>query len=139
MWPFILPGALLASAAACAGPGETVPVLYTYDDVISGAQLRAEAGVVIGAIFNPCGTTPAMQPTIDRFELFVESLPAEAQKLDMAIARADYDYQMSLVDIACPDFTEQETLEYEKLEISVANSVLDRMDRLVTPVSGQDK
>lgn len=128
-----------AFAPALAATGEGVPISYSMDDARAGAQLRSEAATVIPIVFNPCGTSPAMEPTARRFDAFVEDLKHRSQTMDIAIARADYDYQMSLVDLLCPNRALPEYLEREKLEIAVANSVLDRMDRLVKPASGQDK
>ncbi|MEP0392221.1 MAG: hypothetical protein ABJ205_05085 [Erythrobacter sp.] len=132
---------LIASAfsPALAGPGEGIPVPYSLVDAQAGAQLRAEASIVIPIVFNPCGSSPAMEPTKERFRAFVAGLSELRQTMDIAIARVDFDYQMSLVDLLCPNRALPEYLESEKLEIAVANSVLDRMDRLVKPVSGQDK
>ncbi|GMN02636.1 hypothetical protein [Erythrobacter sp. MTPC3] len=63
---------------------------------------------------------------------------ASRQQMDLAIAKADYDYRMSLVDIACAEIDEATARQAEKLEIAMANSVLDRMEALIEPQSGQE-
>ncbi|MBV7259459.1 hypothetical protein [Erythrobacter crassostreae] len=112
---------------------------YSLEDIRAGAQLRAEAAIVVPIVFGPCGHSPAMDPVLDRYAEFVESLTEIRQKIDLDIALADYNYQMSLVDIACPEPEAPETLEREKLQISVADSVLDRMDALVERQTGQEQ
>ena len=72
-----------------------------------------------------------MDPVLERYSAFVERLTLTRQQIDMDIALADHEYQMSLVDIACPEPDAPETLERERLEILVANSALDRMDQLL--------
>jgi hypothetical protein len=134
----ILAASLALPAPAFAGPSQSIPILYSMDDARAGAELRANAAVVIPIVFNPCGSSSAMEPTIQRFRAFVADLPELSQSMDMAIARADYDYQMSLVDLLCPDTALPEYHESEKLNIAIANDVLDRMDQLVEPRSGQD-
>jgi len=112
---------------------------YSLKDIREGAQLRAEAIIVIPIVFHPCGKSAALDPVLDRYAAFLEGLTQTRQKIDMDIALADYDYQMSLVDINCPSEDAPDTLERETLDILVANGVLDRMDRLVEKPSGQDK
>ena len=119
--------------------GGRLDYVYTLKDINEGAQLRAEAAIVIPILFSPCAHSAAMDPVSDRYAAFVEGLVLTRQRIDMDIALADYDYQMSLVDILCPDPGAPETLEREKIDIAVAISVLDRMDRLVEQPSGQDK
>ena len=132
-------GASLAlTNPAFAGPSETIPFGYSMADARAGAQLRSEASIVIPIIFHPCGNSPAMGPTTQRFRAFVADLTKPSQVMDIAIAQADFDYQMSLVNVDCTDKALPEFREREKLNIAVANSVLDRMDRLVEPRSGRD-
>ncbi|MCK0128903.1 hypothetical protein [Erythrobacter sp. F6033] len=135
----VLATAAATTVSANAHLGNNLDYPYSLEDIRKGAQLRAEASIVIPMVFNPCGTSPAMDPVLERYAAFVESLTEARQKIDMDIALADYNYQMSLVDIACPEPEAPETLEREKLEISVANSVLDRMDALVERQAGQEK
>ena len=106
-------------------------VAYTLEDARSGAQLRAEADILMPIIFNPCGSSPAMAPVQERFAAMLHGITENRHKFDIVIVRADYDYQMSLVDIACPDFTAEQQADYDELNASVANSVMDRMDQLL--------
>ncbi|WP_379549510.1 hypothetical protein [Qipengyuania sp. DGS5-3] len=102
--------------------------VYLPDDARAGAQLRAEVGVVLQFLYNPCGGTDALVPAIDRFVALRDGQKAYARRLDFVIARADYDYQMSLVDIACPDWSEEQQREADELNASVADATMDRMD-----------
>lgn len=136
---FLLSAAAMTTPASAHLGGGRLDYVYTLKDINDGAQLRAEAAIVIPIVFYPCGSSGALEPVQNRYATFVEGLTQIRQRIDLDIALADFNYQMSLVDIACPDADAPETLEHEKTLIAVANSVLDRMDRLVEPVSGQDK
>lgn len=125
----VLPSAALADERAV--PGTT----YSHEDARRGAQLRAEAAIVIPMIFDPCGSSSAMDDTNTRYARFSDRLSLPRQSTDLAIARADYDYRMSLVDIQCLVQNAPEFLAREKLNILVANSVLDRMEALIQPQS----
>jgi len=104
---------------------------YSLKDARAGAQLRAEAAILMPIIFDPCGSTPAMQPVKERFGAMLHGITQDRHKFDVVIARSDYDYQMSLVDIACPELTTEQQAEADKLEASVANSVMDRIETLL--------
>ena len=110
-------------------PGSSLS--YSLKDARAGAQLRAEAGILMPIIFDPCGSTPAMQPVKERFGAILHGITQDRHKFDIVIARSDYDYQMSLVDILCPELTEEQQAEADRLEASVANSVMDRIETLL--------
>jgi len=104
---------------------------YSLKDARAGAQLRAEASILMPIIFDPCGSTPAMGPVKERFAAMLHGVTQDRHKFDIVIARSDYDYQMSLVDIACPELNAEQQAEADKLKASVANSVMDRIDTLL--------
>lgn len=101
---------------------------YLPDDAREGAQLRAEIGVVLQFLYHPCTSSDVLVPAIERYQALRDGQMAYARRLDFVIARADYDYQMSLVDIACPDWSEEQQREADELNASVADATMDRMD-----------
>lgn len=106
---------------------------YTVQDANAGAQLRAEASIAVSLLYFPCHRAPAMEAPLARYEAFKAGLTNDRQKIDLAIAEADFDYQMSLVDIDCPDPDAPETAQRDEINAAVVTSVLDRMDTLKIP------
>ncbi len=132
--------AILTSAfvGALLMAGPSAASAYTAQDAAAGAQLRAEASLAVSILYFPCHSPTALAEPLVRYETFKAGLVSEAQKTDLAIVEADFDYQMSLVDIACPDPDAPETQARDDLNASIVNSVLDRMELLVLAPANAD-
>jgi len=100
---------------------------YSIEDAVAGAQLRSEASVIVPIIYSPCGTSEALAAPSARYNEFRAALKLNRHRLDLAIAEADFDYQMSLVDISCREFTPKEAAQIGELNAAIVNSTLDRM------------
>ncbi|MEL6528619.1 MAG: hypothetical protein AAFQ27_01570 [Pseudomonadota bacterium] len=121
--------ALLSSSCAMA-QGELVKASYSMEDARSGAQLRSEAAIIVPILMHPCRSSSAMELPAARYVAFKSELMLDRQRMDLAIVEADHAYMMSLVDIACPEPNSPEAIKREELNISIVNSVLDRMERI---------
>lgn len=122
---------LLSPVCAAAAQDTLITPTYSFEDARNGAQLRGVAATIIPILMWPCPTSPAFDVPAARYQALKASLVLDRQKMDLAIVEADHEYHMSLVDIACPDPEAPETLEREKLNISIVNGALDRIERLV--------
>lgn len=131
--------ALSLPMAANAGPTETIPVPYSIADAGRGAQLRVQAAVVLPIVLDPCGLSPAMAPVLERYRALAIEANDDRIHVDFAIARADYDYRMSLVDILCREFTEEQQKDVDTLNASIANSTMDRMGAVIAELAKEGK
>ena len=99
--------ALTMLMIGCSGPVQSQS--YSAQDAMRGAEFRSSAAGVVGYVFSPC-PIPETSPNWERFAALVsayEKLKAELQEsaphLDLLIVEADLQYELSLVDITCPD------------------------------------
>lgn len=90
--------------------------------------MRSHAAIVIPIVYGPCPRSDVIEPVVARYEQFKSGLTGDSRHIDLAIAESDYQYQMSLVDIACPELSYDEALEYDTLRAVVANQALDWME-----------
>ncbi len=118
-------------AAVCIATAPLEAEAYTMEDAKAGAHLRSEASVVVSLLFFPCHRSAAMEAPLARYEAFKAGLQKDQHRIDLAIAEGDLEYQMSLVDIACPDPDAPETAQMDEINASVVNDAMDRMDAIV--------
>lgn len=130
---------LLVSAALLAYGMPAQAQHYSLEDARNGGQLRTEIGAAITFLFDPCVRTDGITPAITRFKAIQNSEDGQARRLDFAIVRADYDYKMSLVDIACHELTNEEQREADEFQASVANSVMDRIETVLKQLAERGK
>ncbi len=128
-------GALLAGPAAAEKPDDTG---YSAEDAKSGARLRAEAGVAVATLFHPCGEPDGLTAVKERYVALRDRHLSHRQKMNFIIAKADYDYQMSLIDINCPVLTDDERLEMDELNAAVANAAMDRIEIAIANMARTD-
>ena len=121
---------------ACAqAPSGQATATYSLADASQGARLRSEIGVVLSSVLNPCGTSTGLSAALKNYNALRTSQAGTPREVDFAIARADYDYEMSLVDIACPELNAEQQAEADELEAAVANTVMGRIDILLAELA----
>lgn len=119
---------MFAVGAPGAGQADTG---YSARDAQQGAQLRSDISAVISALYHPCGSSDEIVPAMVRYEALRDGQVTHRRKIDFAVVRADYDYQMSLVDILCAEFSEAEQREVDELNAAVAETTMDRIDAVL--------
>jgi hypothetical protein len=102
--------------------------IYTVDDVQAGSELRSNVYIVVSTLYHYCSKSDVLEPAIKRYAAMRDGQKSHARKIDFALPHADYDYQMSLVDLACPDLTEDEQQRMDEINARVANTTMDRME-----------
>ncbi|GAA4052662.1 hypothetical protein [Parerythrobacter jejuensis] len=124
------------------------PVYSPYDKWHAelGAELRAEVAILLPLIQPACPASEAIESVLSRYAEVTNSLALPRQKIDLEIANADYSYALmqtadnqdervlpaiSFVGEGCPKPDSPQALEAESRTIALANSILDRMERLV--------
>lgn len=123
---------ILGASASYPEPDRDV---YTAQDAVSGAQFRSEASGAIWILFHPCPKSDLYAPVMARYDR-IKGMLSEARSIDLAIAHADYDYQMSLVDIACPEVGEAGERQTDSFQAALAHEYLDRMEDVLIKASG---
>lgn len=111
---------------------------YTARDAGLGAGLRSNIGVVIGTLYHPCPKTEIVKPAVERFEALRDGQASYARQIDFAIARADYDHQMSLVDIHCPELSDEEQQQSDETTIAIADSSMDRIEIILANLAEEN-
>ncbi len=126
-------------AAASIATAPLAAEAYTIEDAKTGAHLRAEAALAVSLIFFPCHISTPMEAALARYQAFKAGLQKDQHRIDLAIAEADFDYQMSLVDLACPDPDAPETVRVDEINALIVNSAMDRMDAIVAVEAAADE
>lgn len=131
----LLAGSFFVLIAGCASAALSHD--YTAADAAKGANLRSETSIILPILKSPC----ALPETDDiqnlytalqsRYEALKASVSDQAFAMDFVITEADYDYQMSLVDIACPDPSNPSTKENAAQSLMIAEENLGRIENLV--------
>ena len=122
---------LAASLVASLACGSASANSYTPEDASSSAQFREMAQVAVPILFQPRGTSEAYAPVYARYEALKSSLTLYRQKIDLAIVEADNEYHLTLIDVICADPEDEEKADRDALNIAIANSAMDRLEKLV--------
>ena len=117
------------SSPAFAGPGQAIPIPYSQADAGAGAELRSHASVAVSFLFFPCSKSSAWDAPIARYFGIKDGLKDERHVIDLSIVEADFNYQMTLADVACADPKSPEAAQRDTLNIAVVESALDRLEK----------
>jgi len=108
------------------------PTTYSIADAQTGAEFREQAGIAINILFWPCQRSVGHGDSMARYQAIKDGLTLDRYAIDLAIAEADFNYYMTLVDLACPNPNAPETVERDTTDIARANGALDSMERALT-------
>ena len=111
---------------------------YTVADAQAGAKLRSYAGIAVQNPFNPCFQSAELTAQGKRFEKLKAGLAGNPFGIDIAIAEADYNYQMSQVDIACPEEGSATEKQGAAIHVTMASEWLGRIEALLEKQTGRN-
>lgn len=104
---------------------------YSVQDARHGAELRSEAAQFLALIGNGCGRRPALEPAEARYERLKNAIADTPYAMDIAIAEADFNLRMGMVDMLCSERPKDEQAVLDKIHGDMADRLLARMEQRV--------